>query len=160
RDELFQAPDAAVLAGARQAIDLQIRPRAALALRRDPFERFVSAIVWLPRDTFDTRLRERVGGMLARAFAGRLSAYHIALGDAPLARIHYVIGTPPGQVPQVEDATLEAAIADAARSFRDRVAEALVTEQGEAAAARLLARWGEAFPPAYREASSSAQGLG
>ncbi|HEY4254356.1 MAG TPA: NAD-glutamate dehydrogenase domain-containing protein [Roseomonas sp.] len=160
RDELFQAPDAAVLAGARQAVDLQLRPRAALALRRDPFERFVSAIVWLPRDTFDTRLRERVGGMLARAFDGRLSAYHIALGDAPLARIHYVIGTVPGRVPPVADQTLEAAINDAARSFRDRVGEALATEQGEAAAARLLARWGDAFPPGYRETSSAAQGIG
>ena len=39
---------------------------SALVLRRDPFGRFVSAIAWLPRDTFDTRLRERVGAMLAR----------------------------------------------------------------------------------------------
>jgi glutamate dehydrogenase len=160
RDELFQAPDAAVLGAAQVAIDLQLRPRAALALRRDPFERFVSAIVWLPRDTFDTRLRERVGAMLARAFDGRLSAYHIALGDTPLARVHYVIGTTPGRVPQVADQVLEAAIGDAARSFRDRIAEALATEQGEAAAAQLLARWGDAFPPGYRETSASAQGLG
>ena len=84
---------------ARRALDLQIRPRPALVLRPDPFGRFVSAIAWLPRDTFDTRLRERVGGMLARAFAGHLSAFTIAMGDSPLARIHYIIGTEPGRVP-------------------------------------------------------------
>jgi glutamate dehydrogenase len=159
RDELFQAPEAATLAGARRALDLQIRPHAALFIRRDPFERFVSVIAWLPRDTFDTRLREAVGQMLARAFGGRLSAFHIALGDAPLARVHYVLGTTPGAVPEVEEAALEAAVAQEARGFRDRLEEALAAELGEGASAPLLARWREAFPRAYRETATAAQGV-
>ncbi|MGG5809332.1 NAD-glutamate dehydrogenase, partial [Falsiroseomonas sp. CW058] len=159
RDELFQAPEDAILAGCRRALDLQIRPRAALVLRRDPFERFVSAIAWLPRDTFDTQMRERVGGMLARAFGGRLSAFYTLLGDAPLARVHYVIGTTPGGLPAVEEAALEAAIVQATRGFRDRLEEALLQAVGEANAPRRLARWREAFPPAYRQAESAAQGV-
>src|SRR5690606_6744081 len=111
--------EGAILEGARRALDLSIRPRAALVVRRDPFERFVSAIAWLPRDTFDTRLRESVGGILARSFRGRLSAFHISLGDGPLARVHYIIGTKPGDVPAVDDTTLEAAVVQAARSFND-----------------------------------------
>ncbi|MFZ4407499.1 MAG: NAD-glutamate dehydrogenase, partial [Paracraurococcus sp.] len=159
RDELFQAPEAAILDAARRALDLQIRPRPALVLRPDPFGRFVSAIVWLPRDTFDTRLRERVGAMLARAFAGRLSAFTIAMGDSPLARIHYIIGTEPGRVPAVDGAALEAAVAQAARSFPDRLAEALAAERGEGGAATALARWRDAFPAAYRESATGAQGV-
>ncbi|MDO9711655.1 NAD-glutamate dehydrogenase [Paracraurococcus lichenis] len=159
RDELFQAPEAAILAGARRALDLQVRPRAALVLREDPFGRFVSAIAWLPRDTFDTRLRERVGAMLARAYDGHLSAYYIAMGDAPLARVHYIIGTTPGRVPKVDAAVLEAAVAQAARSFPDRLAEALTAGRGEAGAAAALARWRDAFPAAYREGATGAQGV-
>ncbi len=159
RDELFQAPEEAILAGSLRALDLSIRPRAALALRRDPFERFVSAIAWLPRDSFDTAMRERVGTLIARAFGGRLSAFYTMLGDAPLARVHYVIGTTPGAVPAVDDAALEAAVVQAARGFRDRLEEALAQERGEAEAARLLARWREAFPQAYRQAESAAQGI-
>ena len=158
RDELFQAPKDAILEGARRALDLRLRPRAALVLRLDPFERFVSVIVWLPRDVFDTRLRERVGGMLARAFAGRVSAFYIALGDEPLARVNYIIGTVPGAVPPVDAAVLEAAIRQAARDFRDRLGEALTDAEGEAAAAGLVARWGDAFPAAYREQATAAQG--
>ncbi|WP_200305356.1 NAD-glutamate dehydrogenase, partial [Paracraurococcus ruber] len=158
RDELFQAPEGAILEGARQALDLQVRPRAALVLREDPFGRFVSAIAWLPRDTFDTRLRERIGAMLARAYAGHLSAFYIMMGDAPLARVHYIIGTTPGRVPQVDAAALEAAMAQAARSFPDRLAEALAAGRGEAGAARALARWRDAFPPAYRDGATGAQG--
>ena len=159
RDELFQAPDEAILAGCLRALDLSIRPRAGLVLRRDPFERFVSAIAWLPRDTFDTAMRERIGALLAGAFAGRLSAFATTLGDAPLARIHYVIGTTPGAVPAVDDAALEAALAQAARGFRDRLEEALLQELGEAAAVPILALWRDAFPRAYRDAETAAQGV-
>ena len=158
RDELFQAPRAAILEGARRALDLRLRPRAALVLRRDPFERFVSAIVWLPRDAFDTRTRERVGGMLARAFAGHVSAFYTVLGDDPLARVNYIVETVPGAVPPVDAAVLEAAIRQAARDFRDRLSEALIDAEGEAAAAGLIARWSDAFPAAYREGATAAQG--
>ncbi len=158
RDELFQAPEAAIMEGARRAMDLRLRPRAALVLRLDPFERFVSAIVWLPRDVFDTRLRERVGGMLARAFAGHLAAFYIALGDEPLARVNYIVGTTPGGVPRVDVSVLESAIRQTARDFCDRLAEALIDAEGEAAAAELIARWGDAFPAAYREQATAAQG--
>ena len=157
RDELFQAPEAAILAGARRALDLRLRPRTALVLRLDPFERFVSAIVWLPRDVFDTRLREHVGGILARAYAGRISAFYIALGDEPLARVNYIIGTTPGAVPPVDAGVLEDVVRQAARDFRDRLSEALADRDGEAAAARLTARWGGAFPAAYQEAATAAQ---
>ncbi len=157
RDELFQAPEAAILAGASRALDLRLRPRTALVLRLDPFERFVSAIVWLPRDVFDTRLREHVGGLLARAYAGRISAFYIALGDEPLARINYIIGTTPGAVPPVDAGVLEDVVRQAARDFRDRLSEALASRDGEAAAARLTARWGGAFPAAYQEAATAAQ---
>ncbi|PZP47000.1 MAG: phage capsid protein [Azospirillum brasilense] len=156
RDELFQASEAEILAAARRVLDLQLRPRPALMLRRDPSGRSVAAIAWLPRDTFDTRLRERVGRLLAGAFDGRLASVGVALGDGPLARVHYIIATTPGAVPQVDDTVLEAAMAQAARSFADRLGDALARDRGEDEAARLLARWAEGFPPAYREETPAA----
>ncbi|MBP0444581.1 NAD-glutamate dehydrogenase [Roseomonas sp. SSH11] len=159
RDELFQAEEADILAGARVAVDLAIRPRPAMTLRRDPFGRFVSAIVWLPRESFDTRLRERVGRILASSFNGRLSAFYIALGDTPLARVHYVIGTRPETMPDVDMAALEKAITRAARGFPEALAEALAEEAGEAEGARLSARWSGAFPAAYPEVATPSQGV-
>ncbi len=163
RDELFAAGERDILDGTRRVLDLQLRPRPALVLRRDPFGRFVSAIAFLPRDTFDSRLRERVARLLTGAFGGRLSAFGIAVGDGPLARVHYVIGIGPragaagtstsaaGAAPAVDLAALEAAVVQAARPFGDRLADALAAEAGEAEAARLGERWGRAFPAAYRD---------
>jgi glutamate dehydrogenase len=96
--------------------------------------------------------------MLARAYGGNLSAFYIALGDSPLARVHYIVGTDPARPREVDEAVLEAAVAQAARSFSERLGEALAAERGEAAAAALLARWRDAFPPAYREGATGAQG--
>jgi glutamate dehydrogenase len=146
-----------VLEGARIALDLSIRPRPALYVRPDPFGRFVSVIAWLPREGFDTRLRSQVGEMLARAHEGRLSAFYIALGDAPLARVHYIIGTDPARRAAPDRAALEAAVVQAARSFTDRLAEALSAERGEAASGAAMAIWRDAFPPAYREHETARQ---
>ena len=151
RDELFQADVPHLLATARGILALQARQRVKAFVRRDPFERFISAIVFVPRDLMDTELRKRLGDMLARAFAGRLSTNYIQIGDAPLARIHYIIATQPGQVPDPDLGALERAMAEAARSFRDRLAEALAAERGEQEAQKLLARWGAAFPAGYIE---------
>ncbi len=157
RDELFQATEAEVLDGARRALDITLTPRPALVLRRDPFGRFVSAILWLPRENFDTRLRTRLGEMLARAHAGRLSTFYIALGDGPLARVHYIIATDPA-APVAPDATaLESLLTEAARAFPDKLSDALAASRGEEAAARLMANWADAFPPAYRDAETAQQ---
>ncbi|MBP0495382.1 NAD-glutamate dehydrogenase [Pararoseomonas indoligenes] len=159
RDELFQATEAEILARARRALDLTIRPRPALVVRRDSFGRYVSAIAWFPREVFDTRLRERVARLLAAAFGGRLSAFYIAISDTPLARVHYVIGTDPGAPVEVDVAALEAAVVQAARGFPEALAGALAEASGEAEGARLAARWAEAFPAAYAEAMTPAQAV-
>ncbi|MDW8444406.1 MAG: NAD-glutamate dehydrogenase [Acetobacteraceae bacterium] len=151
RDELFQAEVAELHRTAQGILALQERQRVALFLRRDRFERFVSALVFVPRDVMDTRLRIRLGEILARAFAGRLSATYIQIGDSPLARIHYIVATTPGAVPEIDAKGLERVLAEAARSFRDRLAEALMAEAGEGVALARLARWGDAFPAGYAE---------
>ncbi|RVT99609.1 phage capsid protein [Rhodovarius crocodyli] len=155
RDELFQASEAEILSAARRALSLTLTPGPALVLRPDPFGRYVSAIVWLPRENFDTTLRSRVGEMLARAHGGRLSVFYIALGDSPLARVHYIIGTDPAQPVHPDPAALEKVIAEMARGFHEKVADALVATHGEAQATPLLARWGRAFPPAYDDTETA-----
>jgi glutamate dehydrogenase len=160
RDELFQATEAEILVGARQALDLSIRPRPALYIRPDPFGRFVSVIAWLPRESFDSQLRSRIGEMLARAHGGRLSAFYIALGDSPLARIHYIIGTDPARPMTPDRAALEAAVTQLARGFGERLGEVLAEERGETAAAAVMEQWRDAFPATYRESESVAQAAG
>jgi glutamate dehydrogenase len=159
RDELFQATVAELLASARGMLALQERQRVALFVRPDRFGRFISAIVFVPRDRMDTRLRQVIGDMIAAAYAGRLSTNYVQIGDGPLARVHYIVATEPGAVPAVDVRALERALAEAARSFRDRLAEALVAEHGEAAGLAVVARWADAFPPGYAQARTAGEAM-
>jgi glutamate dehydrogenase len=149
RDDLFQGQPEEILAAAMRVMGLQVRPELALFLRRDPFGRHISAIVFVPRDRFDTALRHALSGMINRAAAGELVGYATAMGDGPLARVNFIIAADPKRARALDVAALEAAMKEAARSFRERLADALAGEQGDVTAAATLAEWGEAFPPEY-----------
>jgi glutamate dehydrogenase len=149
RDDLFQGSESEILQAARRVMELQIRPELALFVRRELLGRRVSAIVYLPRDHYDTRMRQELAGMLTRAFEATLVSYAMAVGDGPLARVQFLIATDPASARQVDVAGLEGAMAQAARSFSDRLGDALASEQGEAQAARTVSVWGSAFPAEY-----------
>ena len=151
RDELFQASEDELLATSVGILQLQERQRIALFTRRDRYDRFVSCLVYLPRDTLSTELRVRMQSIIADAFAGKLSAFYVHLGEGALARLHLIIATTPGSVPQIDHAALEAQLVDAARSWADRLGQALAEAKGEAQGAELLRRFRNAFSVGYEE---------
>ena len=151
RDELFQSGDESLFATAVGILRLQARPRAALFVRKDEFERFVSCLVFLPRDRYDTPLRLAVQTLLESAYGGKIAAYTTQVADLPLARLHVVIRTDANTIPAVDERELEARIAEAARSWSDLLQRALVEAHGEIAGLGLARRYGQAFPASYRE---------
>ena len=150
RDELFQIGDDDLFRIAMGILELQDRQRVALFLRFDPFQRFVSALVYVPRDRHSTELRQKFQAILERELKGQVVAYYTTMADdSPSARVQFTIRTKPGDAPEVEEAALEAKIVEAARSWEERLRDALVETQGEAAALALLERYAKAFPVAY-----------
>jgi glutamate dehydrogenase len=159
RDELFQIGEDELLETARGILNLQERQRIALFVRRDPFERFVSCLVYVPRERYDTALRRRFAEILEQAFSGTVDTFNAQLDDSVLGRVHFIVRTPPGRVGAVDVAAVERTLAEAGRSWADRLAEALNEAKGEEAGLALLRRWGEAFPTAYRERFLAAAGV-
>jgi glutamate dehydrogenase len=151
RDELFQAGDDFLFEAAIGVLHLQDRQRVAAFLRRDPFGRFVSALVYLPRDRFDTVLRKRIAGILERHTGGLVTAFYTAFDDNVLGRIHFIVKIDSGAPSAIDDAAVERDIAEASRSFADRLAEALIAERGAEEGASLAKKYGEAFSPGYRD---------
>jgi glutamate dehydrogenase len=151
RDELFQISEDELFETAMGILHLQERQRVALFLRRDPFERFVSALVFVPRDRFDTNLRRKIQGILAQAFEGEVSAYYTHLTDEALARLHVMITTAQGAVPEIAPQALEEKLTEAARSWVDQLEEALIEARGEEQGIRSLRRFARAFPASYQD---------
>ncbi|EKV32115.1 NAD-specific glutamate dehydrogenase, large form [Caenispirillum salinarum AK4] len=151
RDELFQSSDEQLLETALGILHLQERQRVALFARMDEFERFVSCLVFVPRDRYDTALRLAAQDILEKAFGGVMTAYYTQVVDSPLARLHFIIRTTPYNIPPYDLREVEARLADAARQWSDHLESALFQAKGEETGARLFRRYGHAFPSFYRE---------
>ena len=160
RDELFQMSEDDLLRIALGVLHLFDRPRVKLFTRRDPFDRFISVLMFVPRERFDTGVRERAGRIIANAWGGRLSAWYPQLSDAPLVRIHYIIGVTPGEHPEPDEAEVERLVAETSRTWPERFLGA-AREAGHADdhLAALAGAWAEAFPIAYRERYPVAESL-
>jgi glutamate dehydrogenase len=151
RDELFQMSPDELFETALGILHLQERQRIALFARRDPFGRFVSCLVFLPRDRLTTELRLRMQDVLAKAYEGKVSAFYTQVTDANLARLHIVVDTTPGAIPEVDAAEVEARLTEVGRSWTDHLQEALIEAHGEERGLLLLRRYAAAFPVSYRE---------
>jgi glutamate dehydrogenase len=159
RDELFQTPEDELLTMALGVLHLYDRPRVRLFARRDPFDRFVSVLMFVPRERYDSGVRERAGKILAEAFEGRVSAYYPSFSDAPLARVHFVLGVTPGRHGDPDLAKLEAAVAETARTWEDRFEAAVRDGGAPGRVAATLTRYQSAFPPGYRDQYDAAEAL-
>jgi glutamate dehydrogenase len=152
RDELFQIDENELLDIASGILHLQDRPRIKIFTRKDPVDRFVSVLAFVPRERFDASVRERIGKILVEAWGGRMSAWYPQLSDQPLVRIHYIIGVTPGDHPCPDEAELEARVAEAGRSWIDLFEAALrAADVDDVAVGPLSVRWADAFGAGYRD---------
>jgi glutamate dehydrogenase len=151
RDELFHV-DVDELAPVAQAVlHLQERRQTRLFLRADRYGRFVSALVYLPRDRYTTDVRLAMESILQDAFHGATVDTTARVSESVLARLHFVVRLARGStLPEVDRDALESRLAACTRSWADDFADALVDNAGEQAAATLLRRWTHAFPASYR----------
>ena len=158
RDELFQIDDDTLFSTVLGILHLNEQPRLALFVRRDLFNRFVSCLVYLPRDRLDTDLRLRFQQILTQNLKGHCADYYITVDSSVLARVHFVITLDdPQQLIDVE--VLEQQLTDVARQWSDRLKDALIAQVGEEVAVSLMALFGQAFPASYRDLQTAEQAV-
>jgi glutamate dehydrogenase len=146
RDELFQISVPILKKHAQAILALGERPRVRVLYRADQFDRFVSIIVFVPRDRYDSTARERIGDHLRKVFDGRLSAYYPAFPEGNLARVHFIIGRSGGKTPKVDAGELEASIRAIVRTWEDALREAATAANAEPERSAIAMR----LPQSYR----------
>ncbi len=151
REELIQADARTLFETATGILELQGRQRLRAFLRPDPTGRFVSALVVLPRDRYDTRLRQRMQALLMAHLDGVESQFTVQFSEPATAQVHIVVWLREGPPPAFDARTIEARLSEAMQSWSDRLRAALVEALGEPQGLALHARYAEAFPDGYRE---------
>jgi glutamate dehydrogenase len=149
RDELFQISDDQLFETAMGILRLEERRRVRLFMWHDNYGRFVSCLVYVPRDRYTTTVRRRIEVVLQEAFPGASLDFQVWLSESVLARLHFIIRMPPGQMPSYDAKELEARLATVTRSWSDELHALLLELHGEEEGNDLFGRYGEAFPAAY-----------
>lgn len=119
RDDLFQIDAALLTKFCMQINELTDRPRVRILPRIDRFDRFVSIIVYVPRDQYDSVARERIGDYLKVAYDGRVSAYYPAFPEGGVARVHFIIGRSSGKTPRIPQERLERGVRSLVTRWED-----------------------------------------
>ena len=153
RDELFQIDEDTLYNFAFAILQLEERPRVRVLARRDRFDRFVSALVFVPRERYDSQIRAKIGEYLASAFNGHVSAFYPFFpGEGPLVRVHFIIGRSGGAVPELDRATLEREVSTIIRTWSDGLSRALELVSPPEKARELFNRYRDAFSEGFHEA--------
>jgi glutamate dehydrogenase len=150
RDELFQISADDLFRIAIGILHLGERQRMRLFARRDTFDRFLSCLVFIPRDRFNTENRRRIEGILRGATGATSIDYTTRVSESVLVRLHYLVYAEPGKLPRLDERETETLLVAATRSWADDLEEALLEEHGEERGGAMFRRYGDAFPAAYR----------
>ncbi|MBI1327522.1 MAG: NAD-glutamate dehydrogenase [Alphaproteobacteria bacterium] len=152
RDELFQIEIKNLFEICESLLRLQERPRIALYTRPDPFGRYVSCLVYVPRERYDTRIRLQMQRILEQGIGGACNSYQFTVDDSPLARVNYIITTPEFKPHKYNKAALEARLQQTGRAWSERLFRALLVHANSEDEAVILAEnFKNAFPTAYQD---------
>jgi glutamate dehydrogenase len=152
RDELFHTPVSELAPMAEAAMAARERRAVRMFVRADTYGRYVSVIVYLPRDRYNTTVRERFARVLMEQLGGESFEFTVRINESTTARVHFVVHLPKGsEIPDIDVADLERRLVEAAKSWRDDFNSAVIAEFGEEVGTILGRRYVEAFPEAYKE---------
>ncbi|WP_229706494.1 NAD-glutamate dehydrogenase [Micromonospora sonchi] len=152
RDELFQIKTDDLYHAAVGVLRMAGRRQLRVFLRRDGYGRFISCLIYLPRDRFTTQNRLRMQDILLRELNGVGVDYSTRVTGSMLARVHFTVRTDPTNPPGEIDADLLAEeLADATRLWDDDYRLVLERMLGDEQAKHLFGRYADAFPEGYKD---------
>jgi glutamate dehydrogenase len=127
--ELFAAEIGFLHGVATEALPVGEQRRPRLFLRRDPHRRFYSCLVYLPRDKYTTASRLAMREVLRTELGGLSVECGTHVGEATLARVHFLVHTEPSRAVEVDATRLQALLTDAAYDWGDRMIEAVIAQR-------------------------------
>jgi glutamate dehydrogenase len=147
KHDLFASSTEELLGVLGGLLKLQERDHVKLFIRPDTLHRSVSILVALPRDRFNADLRRELQDMFLEEFGGTSIDYHLALGEADPAQIHFTVWVP--EVTDYDFQRLESRVVSMTRSWEERLFGTLTTRVDKPTARELARKWAGRFPDYY-----------
>ena len=149
RDDLIQASEEELLEMAMGIFHMQERRRIRMFARMDIYRRFVSCLVYVPKDRFNTELRKAMQEVLEASFNAQEISFSTYFSESVLARIHFIIRIDSNDKTQFDFKAIEQKLIEVGRSWTDDLHHNLLETIEEEQANHLYTRYKHAFPTAY-----------
>lgn len=123
REELFSADEPSLYGTAVGVLAMAGRHAVRLFLRPDPYRRFISALVYLPRDRYTTGSRLAMAEVLQRRLGGRAVDDTARVSEAVLALVQFTVHTARDAVgyDPVDVESLQDELTEVVRTWDDRL---------------------------------------
>lgn len=154
RDDLFQATPEELYPIVMGILHLQERKKLRLFVRKDVYHRYISCLVFLPKENFNTDVRNQMMRLLERTFESKEVNFDTYLSSSSLARLHFNVRLDDKKKIKYDIAALESQLAFIAISWHDEFRAEVVSHFGEDVGNKLSIRYRHVFPASYREAFS------
>ena len=149
RDDLIQGTDEELLEMAMGIFYMQERRRIRMFARMDIYHRFISCLVYVPKERFNTELRQAMEDVLRESFSATEITFTTYFSESVLARIHFMIRINPDSPLTCDFKEVEKKLIEVGRSWTDDLQELLSDAFGEERANQLYTRYKHTFPIAY-----------
>lgn len=148
RDQLFWVGADELYELALGVLSIAERRQLRLFLHRDPYRRFVSCLVYLPRDRYTTSSRLAVQEVLRRELAGTDVEYTARVNESSVAMLHVTVHTEPDTAVEVDTERLQEQLSESVRTWEDQV---LARCAGSTSLTESVRRYLPLVPAAYQE---------
>lgn len=159
REELFQMSSDQLFDTAMEITRIQDTRTSKVFIRKDTYGKFFSCLVYVPRDIYTTRVRQRIQDFLQERLQASELDYNVFLSESMLARVHFILRVPEIHRVKYDSAELEQSIVTLVKPWEDYFLEALRSKHGEAAAHDLQGTYGETFSGSYKESYSGREAV-
>lgn len=159
RDELFYLDEDQIYEISQNVLNMNDKHSLSLLLRPDIYGRYITIMVFLPKEKYSFDLKERFKRILQEKFQGKISSGNVLLGELDYARLIFVVSFSSPTLLDYQTTDVKQALLEAALSWEDHLEHILNQEYTEEEAATLLATYQDSFPSAYVEAFTPDQAV-
>ncbi|RMI32791.1 NAD-glutamate dehydrogenase [Nocardia stercoris] len=161
RTELLSSDAETLRRTASAVLNVGLRRQVRLFLRADTYGRFVSAMVYLPRDRYTTAVRLQMQEILVRELGGESIDYSARVSESELASVYFTVRLPESGEPvdtgEENRMRIQGLLGEASRTWDDRLADVVSTSAALDPA--VVQRYSDALPDAYKEDFDPARAL-
>ena len=149
RDELFQIDADDLLKNATGIANISGRSQVKFFARRDKFDRFVSCLIYMPKNRSNSGIRSKIKNYLAEVYGGEIADSFIQINDSNLVRLQTIVRTTQGFKPKVSEIVIEEEITKITKVWSDELRYAIKAKYDEEEQIPLFAKFKNAFSVSY-----------